>query len=131
VSDVHQIVAFLAVAVTAGLLAASIWSWLTGRRSDGGRDHRFAVDRLILGTVGIVALNGLLGAVLMAGGSRPADPLHLLYGPVALLAPVLGWWLGGRRVGATVPARRSRRDAALTLASIVMLAIEFRLFATG
>jgi hypothetical protein len=121
----------VAVGTTGGLLAASAWSFASGRRSGGARDHRRAVDRLILVITAVVAANGLLGSALLITGSRPADPLHLLYGPIALVTPALGWWLGGR--GARPPGQpdRSRRDAWLLVASIVLLGVEARLFATG
>lgn len=131
-TDAHQILAFVAVAVAAALLGASAWSLVTGRRSGGLADHRFAVDRLILAASGILAVNGMLGLALLAGGSRPADPLHLLYGPVAVATPVVGWWLGGRSPGGEGRrAPRTRRDAWLVAASIVLLGVELRLFATG
>ena len=131
-SDAHQIVFIVAVGLTVALLGSAVWSVAAGRGSGGARDHRFAVDRLILLVAGAVAMNGLLGVALLAGGSRPADPLHLLYGPVGLATPVVGWWIGGRRpAGAEGSAHRARRDAWLVVASIVLLGIELRLMATG
>lgn len=134
-SDAHQLVAVVVVVATVGLLAAAAWSLATGRRSAGRRDHRFAVDRLVLVTMVIVAVNGLLGLALLGGGTRPSDPLHLLYGPLGLATPAIGWWLGGRRPsGGTelgARTRRARRDAWLIGAAVVLLGIELRLFATG
>lgn len=131
-TDVHQIVAYLALAAVAALLAAAVWSLVVGRRSGGALDHRFAVDRLILGAGALLAVNGLVGILLLVGGSRPADPLHLLYGPVALITPALGWWLGGRPGdGGLRPATRVRRDAWLVAAGVVLLGVSLRLFATG
>lgn len=129
-AEAHQFVGWAVVAVTAALLAAAGWSALDGRRSGGAADHRFAVDRLVLVVVAVVALNGLLGSAILATGGRPADPLHLLYGPAALVTAPVAWWLGGRRSrgGST---SRLRRDVWIAIAAALLVGIELRLFATG
>ena len=129
-AEAHQIVGWGAVALTAALLAAAGWSAFDGRRSGGATDHRFAVDRLVLLVVAAIALNGVFGSVMLATGARPADPLHLLYGPAALVTAPVAWWLGGRRRGAG-RASRLRRDVWLAIACALLLGIELRLFATG
>jgi hypothetical protein len=130
VSVVHQIVADAVVAATIGLLAAAAWSVATVRRSNGDRDHRFAVDRLLVAVVVLVAFNDLLGLLLLGGSARPADPLHLLYGVAALVTLPTAWAVGGRRRGGRA-ATRLRRDVWIVGAAIVMLGLELRLFMTG
>jgi hypothetical protein len=126
VTDAHQFLGLLATAATLGLLAAIGWSTWASRRSDGGVDHRFAVDRLALLVIVLIAANGLIGLVLVGVGARPTDPLHLLYGPAALVSLPVGVWLGRRG-----NQRRARRDAWVLATAIVLLGLELRLFMTG
>jgi hypothetical protein len=72
-----------------------------------GRRWLVLADRLILALLALVAVAAALGPVLALGrGAGPADPLHLVYAGVALLAmPALrleamrrrsarvGWWV--------------------------------------
>lgn len=125
-SEAHQIVADIALAATIVLVVAAGWSLLAARRTGAQRDHRFAVDRAVLLLVAVVAANVLLGAVLFATGSRPADGLHLLYGAVALVAVPVGWAVGGRG-----SRSRLRRDAWVGVAALLLIGIEIRLFMTG
>ena len=128
-TDLHQLLGILVVVATVALLAAGGWSGLATRRSGGTRDHRFAVDRLVLVVIGLVLANGLVGLVLIGTGARPADALHLLYGPAALATLPVGGWLSRRAsAGAAAP---HRREAWLVVATIVLLGIELRLFMTG
>jgi hypothetical protein len=129
VTDLHQLLGILVVVATVALLAAGGWSALATRRSGGTRDHRFAVDRLVLVVIGLVLANGLVGLLLIGTGARPADALHLLYGPAALATLPVGVWLS-RRASAGAAAPR-RLEAWLVVATIVLLGIELRLFATG
>lgn len=126
----HHLAGWTLVAVTGGVLVAAIWSWLAARSSGGARDHRFAVDRLVIAALGAVALVVLLGLAVLAGGARPADPLHVVYGVAALATIPVAWGLGSRRPAGGAPSRR-RRDAWLVLAAAVMLGIELRSFLTG
>ena len=129
-SEAHQIGGSVVLAATVALVLAAGWSAVDGRRTRGAVDHRFAVDRLVLAVVGLIALNAALGTIVLVTGARPADPLHLLYGPAALVTLPAGWWLGGRaRHGR--PATRLRRDVAIVIAALVLLGIGVRLFATG
>ena len=128
-TDLHQLLGILVVVATVALLAAGGWSAIATRRSGGTRDHRFAVDRLVLMVVGLVLANGLVGLLLIGTGARPADALHLLYGPAALATLPVGVWLS-RRASAGAAAPR-RKEAWLVVATIVLLGIELRLFATG
>jgi hypothetical protein len=130
VSEVHQFGAAAVVATTIVLLAVTIWSITAGRRSSGRRDHRFAVDRVLIVAVALIAANELAGGLLIAGGARPADLLHLLYGAAALVTLPIGWVIGSRR-RAGRPATRVRRDAWVAGASLVLLGLELRLLMTG
>ena len=129
-TDAHQFLARVVVAATIALLLASLWSVISARRSDGRVDHRFAVDRLVLLVVGLVAANGIVGSFLLAGGSRPADALHLLYGVAAFVTLPGGVWLSRRGRGLAGGAA-SRGDGWLVVAAVVLLGIELRLFMTG
>ena len=75
------------------------------------------------------AAAGLVGLALLGAGSRPADPLHFLYGPAALISVPAAVWIGAR----AAPARRSRvrRDLWTAGGAIVLLGLGLRLFATG
>jgi hypothetical protein len=130
VSEAHQFATVLVAAIALGLLLAAVWSTVDGRRSAGGRDHRFAVDRLVLALVLVVALNDAIGGGLVAGGRRPADPLHLVYGVAALVTVPVGWWIGGRAWAGRAPSRL-RRDLAIAVACVLQLAVQVRLVATG
>jgi len=130
VTDLHHLLGVLVVAATLGLLAASSWSALAARRSRGAIDHRFATDRLVLVVVGVVVLNGLVGLALLGSGRSPADALHLLYGPVALVTVAVGVWLSRREAYAAEPAA-GRRDAWIAVAAIVLTGVVVRLFMTG
>jgi hypothetical protein len=126
---VHQLLGILVVVATGALLAAGGWSTIAARRSRGARDHRFAVDRLVLLVIGLVLANGLVGLLLIGAGRRPADALHLLYGPAALATLPVGAWLSRRASAVSTTARR--RDAWLIGATLILLGIELRLFMTG
>jgi hypothetical protein len=129
VRDLHHLLGILVAVATVALLATAGWSAIATRRSGGIGDHRFAVDRLVLAVIGLVLANGLVGFVLIGAGGRPTDALHLLYGPAALATLPVGAWLSRRApAGAAVPRRR---EGWLIAATIVLLGIELRLFATG
>jgi hypothetical protein len=133
-TEPHQFVAAAAAIETIALLVTSLWSALEGRRTDGARDRRGLVDRLVLVLTATIAVALVIGIVLVVAGRRPADPLHLLYAAVVLVTPIGGWWLGGRRLrGADrgSPAGRVRRDAWLTVTAIVLIGLEVRLLMTG
>lgn len=129
-TDAHQILGRVAIVATIAVLLAGLWSVISARQSDGRVDHRFAVDRFVLLVVGLVAASGIVGSFLLAGGSRPADALHLLYGPAALVTLPVGVWLSrrGRELGG---AGAARHDAWLLAAAVLLLGIELRLLMTG
>ena len=125
----HVILAVVATALSPVVIACAVWSAVAGRRSGGRRDHRSAVDRAVLAVLGSVLAAGLIGAVLLITGSRPADPLHFLYGPAALIALPVAIGVGARR---TPPgSSRVRRDVWTAGGGVVLLGIVLRLFATG
>ena len=130
-SGIHGLLGWAAIATTVALAATSAWSLADGRRSGGRRDHRLAVDRLILAVLALVTANVLVGGALAAGGgARPADPLHLLYGVAALVALPAGWALGGRP-GSDGRRTRIRRDLWVLVAAAILVGILVRLLATG
>lgn len=129
-TDAHQFLARVVVAATIAMLLASLWSVISARRSEGRVDHRFAVDRLVLLVVALIAANEIVGSFLLAGGSRPADALHLLYGVAAFVTLPGGVWLSRRGRGLAGGAA-SRGDGWLVVAAVVLLGIELRLFMTG
>ena len=130
ITGAHQFLGFGALLVTVVLLFAACWSAVAARGSAGTRDHRFAVDRAILALLVVLVVDGLIGLGLLVTGVRPADPIHLLYGPAAFATAPVGYWLA-RRGGFRAGSGRSRRDAWVALAAIVLLGIEYRLFVTG
>jgi hypothetical protein len=111
------------------LVVAATWSVIAGRRSGGHSDHRNAVDRSVLAVLVLQAAAGLVGLALLGAGSRPADPLHLVYGPAALISVPAAIWVGAR----AAPARKSRvrRDLWTAGGGIVLLGLGLRLLATG
>ena len=129
-TGIHALLGWAAIAATVALAAVSAWSVADGRRTGGRRDHRFAVDRLVLIVLGVIAVNVLVGGALAAGGARPADPLHFLYGVAALVALPAGWALGGRP-GRDGRRTRIRRGLWVLVAAAILLGIQLRLLATG
>jgi hypothetical protein len=132
ISRAHQLFGYATVVVTLDLLVVASWSVVAARASSGALDHRFAVDRSILGLVALLALDGLVGLGLLLTGARPAAALHLLYGPAAFVTVPVGYWLarrGGIRVGPG--PGHGRRDVWVAVAAVVLLGIEYRLLVTG
>jgi hypothetical protein len=129
ITGAHQLLGYASVAVTLVLLVVASWSALAARTSSGVRDHRFAVDRAILGLLAVVAIAGLVGLGLLVGGGRPADLLHVIYGVAALVTAPVGYWLARRRAGQT--SGHVRRDMWVVVAAVVLLGLELRLFMTG
>jgi hypothetical protein len=126
----HQWLADGLVVVTFALVFAAAWSAILGRRSLGLRDHRFAVDRLVLAAIAIVIVEALVGVAVAFGGGRPADPLHLLYGPLAGLALPVAYGLGGRTIASRGDSR-VRRDLWILVGALLLLGFEGRLYMTG
>lgn len=117
-ADLHVLLAQLSLALV--LLSAGWAAVLLVRAAPGGRF--FVVN---LGwTVGAVAVAAVVGLLLLVTGSAPADPLHLVYGALALVA------LPG---AALVAAGRPVRQQAIVLCvgAVVLLILVVRLFQTG
>ncbi len=125
----HVILAALATAASLLVISSAIWSAIAGRRSGGRRDHRSAVDRAVLVVLGSTLVGCLIGAVLLVTGSRPADPLHFVYGPAAVLVLPVAIWVGAR--GTRSGSARVPRDVWTAGGGLVLLGIALRLFATG
>lgn len=82
------------------------------------------IDRLILLTLGALALTSLIGPPLLLSGEQPPDRLHFLYAGLAWVAlPV------GRYVARSGEARR--RGIALAIGAAVLLGACLRLYMTG
>jgi heme A synthase len=75
-------------------------------------------------SVALVALQVVIGIVLVATGSRPAQGLHWFYGVATLLALPLAMWIG---------SRLSRREEPLWVmgGAVATLLFAFRAIATG
>ncbi len=114
---------------SAAIVGVAIWSAIAGRRSGGRSDHRFAADRVVLAVLVLVAAAGLVGIALLINGSRPVDPLHLVYGPAALACLPVAIWLGARPAGGG--GSRLRRDVWTAGGGIVLFGLAWRLLATG
>jgi hypothetical protein len=129
VTAVHNLLGLASIAGALTVVGAAAWSVIAGWRSGGRLDHRFAVDRAVLAVLVMVAAAGLAGLTRMLGGSGPADPLHLVYGPAALISVPVAIWIGAR-----APAERRsrlRRDIWTAGGGIVLLGLGLRLLATG
>jgi len=118
VTEIHRLLGQL-VLVLAVLSAA--WSAvLVGRARRGGQ--LFVVN---LGwTVAAAVLAALVGGLLLISGPGPSDPLHLLYGALAVAALP-----GAALVAAGRPARE--RAIVVLIGTIVLLIVVLRLFQTG
>jgi hypothetical protein len=116
IANAHQFLAPLVAAAGIALLAVVVMGALRHR------PVRFATDRVILAALALVGLGIASGLLVLATGSRPADPLHFLYAGVALIVlPVARFW-----------GRLERyRGPALGIAGIVLAALVLRLFQTG
>lgn len=106
------------------LLVASIaFTLFAGLRAFAGGALRMlgpAYKAVVAG----VAVQGLIGAVLLAGDERPADGLHLLYGALALL--VLP---AASAFSAAAPPRA--RAGVLAVGGLVTTAVLMRSLVTG
>jgi FtsH-binding integral membrane protein len=115
-ADAHRLIALL-VALGGGLVVLVVAYGEATRRS-----LRFARDRAILGALALVVAGSAVGLVLLVTGNGPDDPLHLLYGALAILVlPVARFW---DRVS-------GHRALAVGIAGVVLTLLVVRLFQTG
>jgi heme A synthase len=129
VTAVHNLLGLATIAASLALVAVALWSALAARGAGGRIDHRFAVDRAVLAVLALVSAAGLIGMAMLISGSQPADPLHLVYGPAALICVPVAIWIGGR--ARAERASRLRRDIWTAGGGIVLLGLGLRLVATG
>lgn len=103
---------------TAGGIAWSLALVVSGRPTGP------AFERYQAAVVSVFVVGAASGALMLLGGSRPAEDLHLLYAVIAIaVIPLARSFLG--RVG-------DRRAATLLLVAFVVLAaVTYRLFTTG
>lgn len=117
-ADVHRIVGLAGIGVAAAALAWSVVIVVV--RREPGRAYLAA-----LGVVVAVSLAAaLLGGLLLITGSGPTDPLHLLYGALAVLAIPVG-------IALAVGRAPRRQSVVLLLAVVVELGVTVRLLQTG
>jgi hypothetical protein len=101
--------------------AVAVWAlilYFRGRNPSGG-----LLGALLIAE-GIAILQSLLGLGLLAQGHRPDDPLHYLYGVVAVLTfPTAYLWGAG--------GREHRDSLIFALAAIFLVGITIRAVTTG
>lgn len=111
----------LAYAAVAGAVIGTGWSAILviTRRAGGPAFERFQAA-----VVAALVVGAASGLVMLAGGARPTDGLHLLYAAIAVaLIPLARSFMS--RSGGRGPA------ALLLVAFIVLGALLYRLFTTG
>jgi hypothetical protein len=118
VTMVHAWLAVIAVVATGAIVVASLLALL------GARVTRTLLDRLLIGLLLSAGPAAILGPVIWIAGRPPADPLHAVYGALAVLALPLTRAAVGRR-----PARIVARW--LLLGGLVTLGALLRLWMTG
>ena len=115
-ADVHRLLAILVAAGGVAVALVVVIGAVTHR------PVRFARDRAILAAIGVVAIGAATGLVILIGGGRPNDALHLLYGAIALLIlPVVRFWDRLAR----------RRGLAVGIGGVILSLLVLRLFQTG
>jgi hypothetical protein len=113
----HAVLAWLAAAAALATLAAAIAAIA------GVRGSRLWLDRAILVLVVAVLGTSLVGLTLPPPGRMPSDPLHVLYGVVALVALPIA-----RYAGRGSPRLTGRYTL---VGSAFVIAVMLRLFMTG
>jgi hypothetical protein len=111
----------LAILAAAGLVVVAVVAALLRRL---GREGIAVLDRAILATLAVVAAGVVTGLVIALTDRGPADPLHLLYALLALIALPIG-----RAAGAGPRDRRLGRT--VLFGAAIGLAAVLRLFMTG
>ena len=115
---IHRLLAYGGAVATAGGIAWSLALVVSGRPAGSG------FVRYQAAVVSVFIVGAASGALMMLGGSRPAEALHLLYAVIAVaIIPLARSFLG--RIN-------DKRAAALLLVAFVVLgAVTYRLFTTG
>jgi hypothetical protein len=116
-TDVHVVLAWAAAAGIAALFVAGLAAAL-------GATSRGWLDRAILLQLGTASAASVGGAVLIAMGRGPSDPLHVLYGAVLVVGPLATRYLA-RQEGT------GRIGAAMTLVAAIGAGVVLRSFMTG
>jgi hypothetical protein len=118
VEAIHRLLAFVAVGATIVGIAWSLLLAATGRAAGPG------FERFQAGVVSVFLVGAVSGGLLLLGGFRPAEALHLLYAVIALAVVPLARSFLGR-------ATPRRATALLLVAFVVLGAVTYRLFTTG
>ncbi len=117
-AEIHGLLAQIAL-----VLACLSGAWATVLVARGMPGGRFFVAN-VGWTGATIAVGAMVGVLLYVTGPGPSDPLHLLYGALALVAlPGAAFVVSGR------PARQ--RAIVLLVGSIILLILVVRLFQTG
>ncbi|MFL5641800.1 MAG: hypothetical protein ACJ77C_05205 [Chloroflexota bacterium] len=127
----HQLLGWVVVGLSLALTAVGGWSVAAGVRSSGQVDHRFAVDRTAIVVFLTIGLAVATGVIVLAMDRPPADPIHLLYGAVALTLLPVGYVVGMRTSRPGSGRLLRQRDAWAIATGILLLGIGFRLIGTG
>ena len=115
--EIHTLIARAAVLYFALL---GVWGVLLGiRKAELSAAFRGA---LVIG-VGLGVIQALVGLILVAGGLRPGDNLHYLYGASVIVTAPL--------VGSYIVDKQFSRPLAYGLASLFMAGLAIRAITTG
>jgi peptidoglycan/LPS O-acetylase OafA/YrhL len=114
----HWLLALASAVALAGTSLVAGWS------SAAQRPAARWIDRLILATLGAVALAVLAGLGVWVSQGAPTDPLHLVYGALALIVLPVARYLG--RVGSI-----RRRSGSVAVGCLVMAGVLYRLWTTA
>jgi heme A synthase len=117
VESAHRLIGWLVAAAALAVAVIAVIGWARPPL------RRHLLDWAVLAAIALVALDALVGAVVVLSGARPADGLHFLYAALALaILPAARFW-GGRA--------RGPRASLLAIAGMVLLGFTLRLFQTG
>ncbi len=115
---IHSRIAVTAVLFALALGAWALWSFLRGQGVSPSYWGALIIGELLM------LVQGFLGILLILGGERPADLLHLLYGVLVALS-----WPG---IYVYTHARGDRREAGLyALVSFFIFGLALRAIMTG
>jgi peptidoglycan/LPS O-acetylase OafA/YrhL len=117
-TTVHWLLALASGAALAGTSLVAGWSFAARRPASRW------IDRLIMATLVAVALAVLAGAGVWIAQGPPADPLHLVYGALALIVLPVARYLG--RAGSV-----RQRSGFVAGGCLVMAGVLYRLWTTA